>query len=127
MSPSRSILVVDDDPCLRQTLVQILRKAGYEAFFAENAQKSLLCLQARNYDLIILDRKMPDMSGMALLSVIRKTYPALPVVFLTGNRSPELEREAWENGVRGYLVKPINPEKIIILVRTLCLAPLRKS
>jgi len=120
MPSPKSILVVDDDLNLRQTLVMILRNAGYEVFFAENAQKCLLLLQTREYHLMVLDHKMPDMNGMTLLSVIRRTYPDLPVVFLTGNGSPELEKEAWEKGVKGYLIKPADPEKILALVGSVC-------
>ena len=120
MSAPKSILVVDDDLNLRQTLVLILRNAGYEVFFAENAQKCLLLLQARGFDLMVLDHKMPDMNGMTLLSVIRKTCPDLSVFFLTGNGSPELEKEAWDKGVKGYLVKPADPEKILSQVQSIC-------
>ena len=119
MSAPQSILVVDDDQNLRQTLVIILRNAGYEVFFAESAQKCLLLLQTRNYNLMVLDHKMPDMNGMTLLSVVRRTYPDLPIFFLTGNGSPELEKEAWEKGVKGYLLKPADPEKILLLVQSI--------
>ena len=119
MSAPQSILVVDDDQNLRQTLVIILRSAGYEVFFAENAQKCLLLLQTRNFNLMVLDHKMPDMNGMTLLSVVRRTYPDLPIFFLTGNGSPELEKEAWEKGVKGYLLKPAYPEKILSLIQSI--------
>ncbi len=120
MFAPKTILVVDDDLNLRQTLVIILRNAGYDVSFAENAEKCLLLLQTRNYDLMVLDHKMPDMNGMTLLSAIRRTYPDLPVFFLTGNGSPELEKEALEKGVKAYLVKPADPEKILALVKSIC-------
>jgi CheY-like chemotaxis protein len=120
MPLSTSILVVDDDLNLRKTLVFILRNAGYDVSFAENAQKCLLLLQTRNYQLIVLDHKMPDMNGMTLLTAVRRTYPDLPVFFLTGNGSPELEKEAWEKGVKGYMVKPADPEKILSLIQSIC-------
>ena len=120
MLAPKTILVVDDDLNLRQTLVIILRNAGYDVSFAENAQRCLLLLQTRIFDLLVLDHKMPDMNGMTLLSVIRRTYPDLPVFFLTGNGSPELQKEALEKGVKGYLVKPADPEAILSLVQSIC-------
>ncbi len=120
MNPPKSILVVDDDTNLRKTMVIILHNAGYEVRFAENATQGLVQLQSRKFDLMILDYKMPELDGMVLLKTIRRLQPELPVFFLTGNGSPELEQEAWRNGVKGYLVKPADPERILMLVRTLC-------
>jgi CheY-like chemotaxis protein len=120
MVASKTILVVDDDLNLRQTLVIILRNAGYEVEFAEDASKGMVLLQGRPYDLMILDYKMPGIDGLQLLKTVRNLHPDLPVFFLTGNGSPELEKEAQAYGVKGYLVKPADPERILQLVRSLC-------
>jgi DNA-binding response OmpR family regulator len=120
MVSPKSILVVDDDPNLRQTLVMIIRNAGYEVFFAENAQQCLLLLKSRSYNLLVLDHKIPDMNGLSLLSVIRRMYPELPVLFLTSNGSSELKKAALEKGIRGYLVKPVDPEEILEQVHAIC-------
>jgi CheY-like chemotaxis protein len=120
MASGKTILVVDDDSNLRQTLVLILRSAGYEVEFAENAPKGMIQLQGRPFDLMILDYKMPEIDGLKLLKTVRNLHPDLPVFFLTGNGSPEVEAEARANGVMGYLVKPADPERILQLVRTLC-------
>jgi CheY-like chemotaxis protein len=109
MASGKTILVVDDDSNLRQTLVLILRSAGYEVEFAENAPKGMIQLQGR-----------PEIDGLKLLKTVRNLHPDLPVFFLTGNGSPEVEAEARANGVMGYLVKPADPERILQLVRTLC-------
>jgi two-component system chemotaxis response regulator CheY len=120
MTFPKSILVVDDDANLRQTLVMIIRNAGYEVFVAESAQRCLLLLQSRTYDLMVLDQKIHGMNGLTLITVIRRMYPEMPVLFLAGNGSSEMERTLRQSGIRGYLVKPIDPEKILDLVQTLC-------
>jgi len=120
MVSPKSILVVDDDLNLRKTLVMILQNAGYEVEFAESAPRGMLLLQSRKFDLMILDYKMPEVDGMYFLNAVRNLFPDLSVCFLTGNGSPELEAQAWKNGVKGYLVKPADPERILQLVRTLC-------
>jgi DNA-binding NtrC family response regulator len=120
MGSSKTILVVDDDFNLRQTLVIILRNAGYDVEFAESAPKGMILLQSRAFDLMILDYKMPEIDGLQLLKTVRHLRPGLPVFFLTGNGSPELEKQAMDNGVKGYLVKPVDPERILQLVRNLC-------
>jgi DNA-binding NtrC family response regulator len=120
MGSSKTILVVDDDLNLRQSLVIILRNAGYDVEFAESAPKGMLLLQGRPFDLMILDYKMPEIDGLQLLKTVRNLHPDLPVFFLTGNGSLELEKQALANGVKGYLVKPVDPERILQLVRSLC-------
>jgi DNA-binding NtrC family response regulator len=120
MPSTRSILIVDDDANLRQSLMMIIRGAGYDVLFAENARRCLLLLNTRPFDLMILDHKMPDMNGTTLLTIVREMYPGMPVLFLTGNGSPELEKAAKAKGVRGYLVKPQEPEHILSLVRSIC-------
>jgi two-component system chemotaxis response regulator CheY len=120
MSSPKKILVVDDDLNLRETLGIILQNAGYEVACAENAQQGLLQLQTRNFDLVFLDHKMPDMTGLTLLTVLHRAYPGLPVLFLTASGSPELEKEARSRGVEGYIVKPADPETILALVQSIC-------
>jgi DNA-binding response OmpR family regulator len=120
MPSDRSILIVDDDPNLRQSLGLILRTSGYAVDAAENAQTCLLRLETRSFDLMILDQKMPDMNGMTLLTVVRHRFPSLPVLFLTGNGSSELEKRVLSDGAMGYLVKPVEPEAILDLVRSIC-------
>jgi DNA-binding NtrC family response regulator len=120
MAVPKFILVVDDDLNLRQTLVMILRSAGYDVSFAENAQKCLLLLKEREYDLMVLDHRMPDMNGLTLLTVVHNMYPRLPVLFLTGNGTSELEKEVSGKGVKGYLLKPVDPESILSQIRSIC-------
>jgi two-component system chemotaxis response regulator CheY len=120
MPDPKKILVVDDDLNLRETMVIILHNAGYDVACAENAQQGLLQMQTGKYNLVLLDHKMPDMTGLTLVTVIHGAYPGLPILFLTANGSPELEKEARERGVEGYLVKPADPEKILGLVESIC-------
>jgi DNA-binding response OmpR family regulator len=119
----KSILVVNDDANLRQTLVMIIRNAGYEVFVAESAQRCLLLLKSRTYDLMVLDQKIHDTNGLTFVNVIRRMHPEMPVLFLSGNGPAGLERILRKRGIKGYLVKPVDPEKILDLVRTLCPNP----
>jgi DNA-binding NtrC family response regulator len=115
-----SILVVDDDENLRRTLVQILRKEGYETDWAENAERSLQLLHDKPYTLVILDHKLPDMNGLTLLTAVRKMYPKLRVLILTGAGTDELRQEAANRGAWSYLRKPVDPETILDLIDSIC-------
>lgn len=115
-----SILVVDDDINLRRTLVQILQRAGYETDFAEDAERALRSLHERPYSLLILDHKLPDLNGLTVLTAVRRMYPDLRVLILTGVGTDQLRKEADVRGAWHFLQKPVDPEQIIALIKTIC-------
>ena len=113
MSQGCSILIIDDEVNLRRSLSLILQRAGYKATAASGAQEAYQFLSAGAFDLVFLDLKMPDGNGMELLGEFRKLYPEMPVVILTAHATLESAIEAVRNGARDYLLKPIDPQKII--------------
>src|ERR1700744_1059847 len=78
------ILVVDDDPGVRETLILLLTAAGYKTSAARNGFDALQQLRARTPTLMLCDLNMPDMSGFELLSIVRRRFPAVPVVAMSG-------------------------------------------
>jgi DNA-binding response OmpR family regulator len=116
MATNDTILVVDDEPKLSRSLALILQRAGYLVTTAASAGEALLLLQAGAFDLVFLDIKLPDQSGIALLSRIRSLYPDMPVLMLTAHASLETAIEAVRAGARDYLLKPIDPETILARV-----------
>jgi len=116
---TKSLLVVDDDPNLRYSLSIILQRAGYLVTSVGQACEVIDRLQAGNYDLVIMDIKMPDIDGLALLPKILTVYPQLPVLILTAYPTPETAQEAKQSGARGFLEKPIDPDSLLETVHTL--------
>ncbi len=117
MSSNNTILIVDDEPNLRLTLGQILRDSGYTTSAAADGREALTCLQAGPYDLVFLDLNMPEMNGLTLLREIRRLYPEMPVLILTGYATLESATEAVRLGARDYLDKPVDPAQILARVR----------
>ncbi len=117
MHLSRRILVVDDEPGLRQTFTHILKRAGGEATSAATGAEALERLAASTYDLAYLDLRMPGLSGLDLLKAIHARYPTLPVVLFTAYASLESAMEAVRLGATDYLLKPINPETLLARTR----------
>ena len=78
------ILVVDDDPMIRETSALILFKEGYEVQTSEDGFSALVKLRAALPDVIIADLRMPNMSGFELLSVVRRRFPQIPVIAISG-------------------------------------------
>jgi DNA-binding response OmpR family regulator len=113
MSLPGKILIIDDEPVLRQTLARILHQVGLEAVTAENGEQGLAYLEATSFDLVYLDIRMPGLAGLEILDIIRERYPGLPVVLFTAQPDVNSAVEALRRGATDYLVKPLKPELII--------------
>lgn len=108
-----SILVVDDDATLRHLLVDTLSSIGYETDSAADGIEALGKLKDGKYDLMISDIRMPGVDGFGLLKRVRRRYPDLPVLFITGYPSPELIGRASPDG---FLAKPFRISRIETLI-----------
>ncbi len=117
MSNGNTILIIDDEINLRRSLSLILQRTGYKVTCAGNAQEGLQFLDSGPYDLTFLDIKMPDRSGMSILPEIRRQYPEMPVLILTAHASLDTAIEAVRQGARDYLLKPIDPQQILMRTR----------
>jgi two-component system, OmpR family, response regulator len=111
-----TILIIDDEPKLARSLALILQRAGYRVSTAGTAKEGLQSLQAGAFDLVFLDIKLPDQSGIQVLPQIRRMSPDMPVVILTAHASLETAIEAVRAGATDYLLKPIDPEVILARV-----------
>ena len=111
------ILIVDDEPNLRRTLALILRKAGHRTTDVASGAAALRVLDDEEVlDLVFLDLRMPEMSGMELLARVRERRPQVPVLILTGHASLDTAIEAVRQGARDYLMKPLDPPQIVTRV-----------
>jgi len=99
------ILVIDDEPSMLDLLNTVLRRKGHEVILAERGRKGVQLFQQEHPHVTILDLKMPDMDGLAVLREIQTLDPHAPVIILTGFGTEEREREARELGVTEFLQK----------------------
>ncbi|HPC11739.1 MAG TPA: response regulator, partial [candidate division Zixibacteria bacterium] len=107
------LLVVDDDPLLRELLQDTLDTLGYRVTAAADGIEALERLAQGSFDLVITDIKMPGMDGIALLKRVNRLYPDLPVLFITGVASPEVIGQA---SPVGFLAKPFRISHIERLI-----------
>jgi CheY-like chemotaxis protein len=82
--PKHQLLIVDDEPGIRDSFAMLLRASGYEVRTAENGLAALLLIKQLTPDLIISDLNMPQMSGFEFLSVVRRRFPTVPVIAVSG-------------------------------------------
>ena len=113
MTSEKTILIVDDEKHLRQSLSYILEKEHYRVETTTSAEEALKCLMLHEYDLMFLDLNLPGMGGIDLLVEVHKHYPRLPVLILTAFAALESAIQAVRLGARDYLIKPIEPVEIL--------------
>jgi CheY-like chemotaxis protein len=103
-----AILVIDDEPSVRRALTGLLRRDGYCVGTASNGQHALTQLQARHYDVIVCDLRMPELDGPTFYAILTRQYPALRqrVIFLTGDTGGEDHRTFLTQCGRPWLRKP---------------------
>lgn len=125
-----SILLVDDDPSVRDIFKALLENAGYDVGTAENGEEVLAKFDAQpgKYAIVISDIMMPGMSGQEVIQALRTRVPRQPVLAISGLMDPERQRElhAMEPPVE-CLGKPILPEKLLLTLRRMLEAAARRS
>jgi DNA-binding NtrC family response regulator len=106
------ILVIDDDAGIRNLLGTLLSRKGYDVVLADGGRKGLDLLRRERPDVVVLDLKMPEMDGMAVLQQIRNLNPGQPVIILTGARLPEAEERLRACGVSEYVEKEFSLHRL---------------
>lgn len=107
------ILVVDDEPVVRDLTVEILRRSGHAPRGVASAQLALDLLEHEPFDLVVTDVVMPEMTGVELLDAVRELRPELPVVLMTGgSQEPERTSNAVRLGAAGLLYKPFSHDEL---------------
>ena len=112
------ILIIDDDSSLRSFLAERLSRDDFDAVPIGSARESLKVLEESDYDVVLLDITMPDMSGLEALEKIRKLEDPPEVVMLTADASLQTGIEAMRLGAYHYLTKPATLDEIEAVVRT---------
>lgn len=111
------ILVVDDEPLIRDLLRDILREEGYEVSVAKEGLSALKKVKREETDLVITDVKMPGLDGIKLLKEIKKVSPSTPVIVITAYGTIENAVEAMKKGAYDYITKPITPDQIKLVLQ----------
>lgn len=111
------VLIVDDEKSIRITLCEFLKNEGFVADSAPDAVVACSMIEEKKYDVVITDIIMPRISGMDLLSTIRKTSQTLQVIIMTGEPSVDTAIRAVQSGANDYLTKPISKDILLKTVR----------
>jgi len=114
-----SLLIVDDEPLIRQSLYEIFRIEGYQADMAQSGEEALEKIEANKFDIILTDLKLPQMSGIDLLVKSKELSPETEVILITGYGTIESAVDAMKRGAYEYITKPINDDEVKLLIDTI--------
>lgn len=116
MNSKNSILIVDDDKNLCRSLKLVLSKKGYKADIALRGHEALRKLRNRFFNVVLLDIKLPDIEGTELISPLKGIHPQIVPIIITGYPTMGNAISSVNNGVAGYFTKPINMDKLLVMI-----------
>lgn len=111
------ILVVDDDEDIRHCFARILERRGYSVSSAEDGEEALKKIKDDNIQIVLCDIVMPRLNGLDFLKKVREYNLAVETIMITGNSTTQNCVEAIENGACGYLLKPVDTDDIIKMIK----------
>ena len=112
-----SILIVDDEPIVREAIRDWLVDAGYDVTTAETGERALEIAAEKDFGLIILDVRLPGKTGIRVLEQMKEAKPNVKAIIITAYASPQMRTEALELGALHYLSKPIAPNELEKIVQ----------
>jgi DNA-binding NtrC family response regulator len=112
------VLVVDDEALIRWALVETLIDAGHDATEASDARTAVQALMTapEPFDVVLLDLRLPDASGLTVLSTVRRLFPETQVILMTAYRTPDVVEDAMDRGAYCVLPKPLEMTDLSDLV-----------
>jgi two-component system nitrogen regulation response regulator GlnG len=106
-----TLLIVDDDNNIRETLHDLL-KDSHECHTADRAEQALSYLEFETYDVVLTDIAMPGLTGREILKRIQEEHPTTPVIFISGNSEAEAARDLLNMGAFAFIAKPFKLEDV---------------
>jgi DNA-binding NtrC family response regulator len=111
------ILVVDDDAIVIKSCRRILEAEGFEVTTVPGADEALEKIKAYDFDLLLMDVKMPKRDGMFLMREIKKNWPDIPIIVMSGYPTPETIADVLKLGAIQFIPKPFRPDEFMQSIR----------
>jgi PAS domain S-box-containing protein len=112
-----SVLIIDDDPDIRESLGDMLVHEGYQVQSVPDGTEALQCVKRERYSAALLDVQLPDLNGLSVMKVMMELDPSLPIIILTGHASEENTIGSLVKGAFAYLTKPYNTQELKAVLR----------
>ncbi len=111
-----SILIIDDDEDMLETLDDVLQEKGYMTETAKTGKEAIMTAKELFFDIALIDLKLPDMSGITVLKIFQLKYPHMIKIMITGHAGLQNAVDAMNVGANAYIMKPINHERLSQLI-----------
>ena len=111
-----NILVIDDNESVSKLLKKILKEEGYKVDTEVSGRPALKAIKKKGYEVVLLEIKLPDISGLTIIEHIKKIDPNIIVIMIAGHSSINNAIEALNKGADGYICKPIKLEELIFTI-----------
>jgi FixJ family two-component response regulator len=118
MGSKSKIYLIDDDAAVRDALVLFLEIYGYSVHAFESAEEFLCQGKEVNQGVLVLDIRLPGMSGIELQTELRKRKNDIPVIFITGHGDDEIRKSVTQEGIIDFIEKPINHDALLKCIET---------
>lgn len=116
---SASVLLLEDDPLLGETIVDLLEEEGYGVRHCRHGQAALDAIYETRFDLYLLDINVPQIDGVSLLRELRQAEDTTPAIFLTSYAQKEKRLQGFESGADDYITKPFDNDELLWRIRAL--------
>lgn len=109
----KKILIAEDEPKLREMLAELLTEEGYQVSTAADGEEAVELLARESPDLLLLDIKMPNMTGLDVMNALRQTKPKLPIIVSSAYSKMASDMTVLTSNVKAYLVKPVDVDELL--------------
>src|ERR687898_20586 len=120
MTPQPTILVIDDEQGILETLRILLKNEGFEVTTAQGGKAGLEQIRSGTHDIILSDVRMPQVSGLDILTAAREQDPMTPVILMTAQASLQSAISAVNSGAFYYIQKPFSNDELVAILRRAC-------
>lgn len=110
-------LIVDDDPIVLHSCKRVFEAEGFEVCLVPSADQALKVMKNSVFDILLIDVKMPERDGMYLIRAVKKQWPEVPIVVMSGYPTPETITEGLQLGAEEFIAKPFTPDELLEIVR----------
>ena len=110
-------LIVDDDPIVLDSCKRVFEAEGFEVCLVPSADQALKVMKNSIFDILLIDIKMPERDGMYLIRAVKKQWPEVPIVVMSGYPTPETITEGLKLGAEKFIAKPFTPDELLEIVR----------
>jgi len=111
------ILVVDDEDIVLESCQAVFELEGFEVMLVPSADEALKTMKNDNFALLLIDVKMPKHDGIYLMEKVRKQWPNIPIIVMSGYYTKETIKEAFKMGAAKFIAKPFEPDELVKTVR----------